>query len=77
VANRDHPGSRSGEERGDEATFVTVRAQASGSADFPCRLDHVENSMTALPAGAITFLFTDIEGSTRLWERDRPAMARV
>jgi TolB-like protein/class 3 adenylate cyclase/Flp pilus assembly protein TadD len=28
----------------------------------------------ALPAGTVTFLFTDIEGSTRLWETQRVAM---
>jgi predicted ATPase/class 3 adenylate cyclase len=28
-----------------------------------------------LPSGTVTFLFTDIEGSTALWERDRQAMA--
>jgi class 3 adenylate cyclase len=33
--------------------------------------------MAALPAGIVTFLFTDIEGSTRLWERDRAAMTRA
>ncbi|MCC7021634.1 MAG: hypothetical protein IT338_02335, partial [Thermomicrobiales bacterium] len=33
--------------------------------------------MAALPSGIVTFLFTDIEGSSRLWERDRPAMARA
>src|SRR5215213_3791689 len=27
-----------------------------------------------LPSGTVTFLFTDIEGSTALWERDRTAM---
>src|SRR6188472_408645 len=27
-----------------------------------------------LPHGVVTFLFTDIEGSTRLWERDPAAM---
>jgi class 3 adenylate cyclase len=26
------------------------------------------------PAGTLTFLFTDIEGSTKLWEHDAPAM---
>jgi predicted ATPase/class 3 adenylate cyclase len=31
--------------------------------------------MSELPSGTVTFLFTDIEGSTALWERDRVAMA--
>jgi predicted ATPase/class 3 adenylate cyclase len=31
--------------------------------------------MTDLPSGTVTFLFTDIEGSTALWERDQVAMA--
>ena len=30
--------------------------------------------MTDLPRGTVTFLFTDIEGSSALWERDRAAM---
>jgi predicted ATPase/class 3 adenylate cyclase len=30
--------------------------------------------MPELPRGTVTFLFTDIEGSTRLWERDRERM---
>src|SRR5438046_2058326 len=29
---------------------------------------------TALPSGTITFLFTDIEGSTKLWEQHPEAM---
>ena len=39
--------------------------------------DRAEDAMAALPSGIVTFLFTDIEGSSRLWERDRPAMARA
>src|SRR6516164_6119342 len=31
----------------------------------------------ALPTGTLTFLFTDIEGSTRLWERTGEAMRRA
>jgi class 3 adenylate cyclase len=31
--------------------------------------------MPELPSGTVTFLFTDIEGSTALWERDREGMA--
>src|SRR5918993_3079061 len=31
--------------------------------------------MADLPRGTVTFLFTDIEGSTERWERDRQAMA--
>ena len=30
--------------------------------------------MSELPTGTITFLFTDIEGSTRLWEQHPEAM---
>jgi len=31
--------------------------------------------MADLPSGTVTFLFTDIEGSTALWERDQAAMS--
>ncbi len=30
--------------------------------------------MAEIPSGTVTFLFTDIEGSTQLWERDRGKM---
>ena len=30
--------------------------------------------MSDLPSSTVTFLFTDIEGSTRLWERDPTGM---
>jgi predicted ATPase/class 3 adenylate cyclase len=34
-----------------------------------------EHSLAARPTGTVTFLFSDIEGSTVRWERDREAMA--
>jgi len=40
------------------------------AADTPAR-EQVE----ALPTGVVTFLLTDVEGSTRLWEADADAMA--
>jgi predicted ATPase/class 3 adenylate cyclase len=32
---------------------------------------------TELPSGTVTFLFTDVEGSTRLWEEHREAMRQA
>ena len=33
--------------------------------------------MAELSSGTVTFLFTDLEGSTRLWEEGREAMAEA
>jgi predicted ATPase/class 3 adenylate cyclase len=33
--------------------------------------------VAGFPTGTVTFLFTDIEGSTRLWEHDRGAMSEA
>jgi predicted ATPase/class 3 adenylate cyclase/DNA-binding CsgD family transcriptional regulator/tetratricopeptide (TPR) repeat protein len=35
------------------------------------------NEQMGLPAGMVTLLFTDVEGSVRLWEADREAMAEA
>ena len=35
---------------------------------------HPDASTPSLPTGTVTFLFTDIEGSTRLWESEQAAM---
>src|SRR5947209_3363465 len=34
----------------------------------------MESPMSDLPSGTVTFLFTDIEGSTKLWEHHTAAM---
>ena len=33
--------------------------------------------MSSLPTGTVTFLFTDIEGSTKLWERHPEVMQKA
>ena len=33
--------------------------------------------MAELPSGTVTFLFTDLEGSTRLWEEHPEAMSEA
>src|SRR5213592_3724313 len=39
------------------------------------QVEHAAHTQLAdLPTGTVTFLFTDIEGSTRLWEADPMAM---
>src|SRR4051812_24836883 len=35
---------------------------------------HLSNSVSSMHSGTLTFLFTDIEGSTRLWEQHARAM---
>src|SRR5215216_3515139 len=40
------------------------------------RSTRLVESSTTLPTGTVTFLFTDIEGSTRLWEQ-HPASMRL
>src|SRR5438093_2695050 len=38
---------------------------------------HGGPAVVELPTGTVTFLFTDIEGSTRLWEQHPEAMRRA
>lgn len=36
----------------------------------------IEQATVDVPAGTVTFLLTDVEGSTRLWESASEAMGR-
>src|SRR5215217_7787537 len=63
--------------------MMAIRSVSVIAGDGPCDNPHEPHlglnlwrrTMTGLPSGTVTFLFTDIEGSTALWERDRHAMA--
>ena len=39
-------------------------------------MSELEGARGAIPTGTVTFLFTDVEGSTRLWAADEEAMSR-
>jgi class 3 adenylate cyclase len=56
----------------------SFRSAAEGTAAPPRRspTSPGEPGEAELPDGTVTFAFTDIEGSTRLWETDPAAMAR-
>src|SRR5262249_35315859 len=65
----------------EQAAFIKA-ARAELAADrlavaVPSLDTGVPRAAAALPGGAVTFLFTDIEGSTRLWEQHPDAMPVV
>ncbi len=35
------------------------------------------NAVSIIAVGTVTFLFTDLEGSTRSWEQQGPAMSKA
>ena len=62
----------------DTSQGVSVPYRSTIACDNPAHLHWTGTPqrliMPDLPSGTVTFLFTDIEGSTALWERDRVAM---
>jgi predicted ATPase/class 3 adenylate cyclase len=55
--------------RDDLATLLSERFTASSQAAAPGSVPTARSPRMALPTGTVTFLFTDIEGSTRLLQR--------
>src|SRR6266508_3430933 len=55
----------------DRLALPTTVARAVGAKAFQ---SPTLTKQAALPTGTVTFLFTDIEGSTRLWEQHPQAM---
>jgi predicted ATPase/class 3 adenylate cyclase len=68
---------RLGLDASERVAFVQA-ARAERTVDqLPMPAQPAEVPAVSLPQGTITFLFTDIEGSTRLWERHPRAMPTV
>ena len=64
----------------DAQPVASNRTDGAATADSPITPSPTTPSPTVRhppPAGLVAFLFTDIEGSTRLWERDPAAMRRA
>jgi class 3 adenylate cyclase len=55
--------------RDDLATLLSERFAANSQAAAPGSVPPPPSPMTALPTGTVTFLFSDIEGSTRLLQQ--------
>jgi class 3 adenylate cyclase len=51
-----------------------LAAAESGIRTSGGNVQRFEDREVELPQGTVTFLLTDVEGSTRLWEQDREAM---
>src|SRR5437588_7698542 len=55
-------------------TRPRLAAAESGTGTSGGNVHRFEEREAQLPQGTVTFLLTDVEGSTRLWEEDREAM---
>jgi predicted ATPase/class 3 adenylate cyclase len=63
-------------EQDEEASIGTLSPDAAGSQQPP-RTKPAVPGLGRLPHGTVTFLMTDVENSTRLWEVDPPAMGEA
>jgi predicted ATPase/class 3 adenylate cyclase/DNA-binding CsgD family transcriptional regulator len=62
---------------GEPENIVTDLSEFRGRADRPAKPAPGQGEARALPVGTVTFLLTDIEGSTRAFENHGPEMARA
>ena len=61
----------------DRAAFLKVARAELAADQIPLDIEPVASARVALPSGTVTFLFTDIERSTRLWEQHPQHMPAV
>ena len=61
-------------ERSARCSFQKGRDRVERAEVVPMSATPHDTRQGALPSGAVTFVFTDIEGSTTRWDRDRAAM---
>lgn len=58
-------------------TYRVTNSGGSSSSEGRPQMDSRQKLNSPLPEGTVTFLLTDIEGSTALWETDREGMAQA
>jgi predicted ATPase/class 3 adenylate cyclase/transcriptional regulator with XRE-family HTH domain len=79
----EHPLPASAELPGKPAREAPAPGPPRAGGNLPARLASFvgraseQAELTERPTGTVTFLFTDIEGSTRLWEQQRAAMHKA
>src|SRR5918995_5036918 len=57
------------------ASLIGQCTHSRGITSLEAAIQDRSTAMAEFPSGTVAFLFTDIEGSTKRWERDRDGMA--